>query len=156
VHTRAGVVQAIGTQFNVYDRPEGVDVSVLEGRVRLTPSTAGKAGDVTGEDLVAGEQARIRLDGTIERAERSDVERAIAWSRRRLKFDNTPLDEIVREFNRYHQNVKLRTEGIPPHSHRYTGIFDAGDPGTLARFLEQEPDLIVERNGREILIRPRL
>jgi ferric-dicitrate binding protein FerR (iron transport regulator) len=35
VHTRAGLVEAVGTQFNVYDRVNGdTRVSVLEGKVR--------------------------------------------------------------------------------------------------------------------------
>src|SRR5262249_43512208 len=35
VQTRTALVQAIGTQFNIYDMPDGTRVSVLEGRVRV-------------------------------------------------------------------------------------------------------------------------
>lgn len=154
VHTRAGVIQAIGTQFNVYDRAEGVDVAVLEGRVRLMPRDSDGSGTAVSEELAAGQEARIGLDGAIQRAKQADVERVVAWSKRRLKFDNAPLEEIVREFNRYHQNVKLRVEGAELGSRRYTGIFDADDPGTLARFLEKEGDLEIDRRDGEISIRP--
>lgn len=156
VHTRVGVVQAVGTQFNVYDRAEGIDVAVLEGRVRLIPRTADASGAAIPQELTAGQEARIGLDGAIQRTQRAEVARVIAWSKRRLKFDNAPLEEIAREFNRYHENVRLRLEGISPGSITYTGIFDADDPGALARFLERESDLLVERSEREIVIRPRL
>lgn len=155
VHTAAGVVQAIGTQFNVYARAEGTDVAVLEGRVRLTPRPASNGTASPPEDLKAGEQAWISADGSVRRAARADVERATAWSKRRLKFDETPLEDMVREFNRYHRNLQLRLEGVPPDSHHYSGIFDADDPEMLASFLENEPDLIIERHDGEIVIRAR-
>jgi transmembrane sensor len=155
VHTRAGVVQAVGTQFNVYDRAQGTDVAVLEGRVRLTALAAGSTGIEATEELVAGEEARIRLDGSIERVAHADVARVTAWSKRRLKFDDTPLEEMVLEFNRYHRDVRLRIEGVPERSHHYSGIFDADDPEMLATFLAQEPDLRVTHEQGEIVIRAR-
>jgi transmembrane sensor len=154
VHTRAGTVQAIGTEFNVYDRPDGVDVTVLEGRVRLIPKNGG-AGDFPPVELTAGENARIALNGDIRRADHPDLARIVAWSQRRLKFHEEPLEDMVFEFNRYHRDVQLRLEGIAPGSRHYSGIFDAGDPDTLARFLEREADLKVERAGSRIVIRPR-
>jgi transmembrane sensor len=154
VRTRAGVIQALGTQFNVYDRgQQGTDVAVLDGRVRLTPHAASGSRASIGEELFAGQEARIGLDGAIRRAARADVERVIAWSKRRLKFDDAPLEDIVAEFNRYRQNLRLRLESVPPGAYQYTGIFDADDPDTLARFLQREGDLVVSRTEREIVIR---
>jgi transmembrane sensor len=155
VHTRAGTVQAVGTEFNVYDQPGGTDVTVLEGRVRLTSRESNGSGSAVAQEFVAGEEARIALDGSIRRVAQPDIARVTAWSKRRLKFHNEPLEEMVLEFNRYHRDLHLRLEGIPAGSRHYSGIFDADDPATLARFLEREPDLTVERAGREIIIRPK-
>ncbi len=153
VHTRAGIIQAVGTEFNVYERPEGTDVTVLSGRVRLTSHQAG--GSAGALELAGGEEGRIALDGRITRIQHGGLARVTAWSKRRLKFHNEPLEEIVREFNRYHRDMQLRLEQVPAGSRHYSGIFDADDPGTLARFLERESDLTVERTGREIVIRPK-
>ncbi len=157
VHTRAGTVQAVGTQFNVYDRVDGrgTDVAVLEGRVRLIASAPDGLRPPDVEVLTAGEEARITPDGSIRRAARADVQRATAWSQRRLKFDNAPLENMVDEFNRYHRDVRLRVDGVPPGSHHYSGIFDADKPEMFAKYLEQERDLIIERLPGEIVIRPR-
>jgi transmembrane sensor len=155
VHTRTGVVQAVGTEFNVYDRPEGTDVTVLDGRVRLTSHKGGGSDGGEVQELVAGEEARISPDGSIKRIKDGDLARVTAWSKRRLKFHNAPLEEIVREFNRYHRNMRMRLEDVRAESRHYSGIFDADDPATLARFLERESDLAVERAEREIVIRPR-
>ena len=154
VHTRAGTVQALGTQFNVYDRAEGTDVTVLEGLVRLTAS--GQPSDATAQviELAAGEEARIGLDGSISRSARADLERVTAWATRRLKFDQATLEEMVHEFNRYNIRPRLRLEGVTGVRH-YSGIFEANKPDTLARFLEQEVDLQVDRSEDEITIHPR-
>lgn len=153
VRTRVGTVQAIGTEFNIYDRADGIDVTVLEGRVRLM-ALNGDDPLAAQTELAAGERARIALDGSVQRTP-ANIERVTAWSKRRLKFHNEPLEEIVLEFNRYHRDLQLRMEGIPAGSRHYSGIFDADDPETLARFLRREPELLVERRDGEIVIRQR-
>jgi len=37
VYTPDALIQAVGTQFNVYNRPDGTEVAVIEGRVNITP-----------------------------------------------------------------------------------------------------------------------
>lgn len=166
VHTSGGTVQAVGTQFNVYDQADGsgTRVSVLEGRVRITPEASGSALGNPDEDrsqlLGAGEEALMRRDGTIERAQKPNVVSSVAWRQRRLIFDQTPLEEMVREFNRYSTSKIIRLEGIEPRAHHYDGIFDADDPESLAALLERDKELLVETSagddGREeIVIRPR-
>jgi transmembrane sensor len=155
VHTRAAEVLAIGTQFNVYDRPEGTDVTVLEGRVRVSARLKQSAGgSAVTENLMAGEEARIGIDGTIHRVRQPNLERVAAWSKRRLKFERATLEEIVSEFNRYNR-TQLRIEGVAPGSRFYRGIFDADDPGSLADLLERESDLVVERSQEGIVISQR-
>lgn len=148
VHARSAVVEAVGTQFNVYEQPDGTRVSVLEGRVRVqTPRQT--------QSLGAGEEVKIRLDGAIARNAKADVRNAVAWRERRLVFVDTPLEEMVREFNRYSPGVQLRLQDVPEGSHHYNGTFDAADPESLASLLAREPDLIVERREGEIVIRRR-
>jgi transmembrane sensor len=158
VFTDTAVVQALGTQFNVYERPHGTRVSVLEGLVRVTPQVEGGSGagaSTRAESLGAGQEAQVRRDGTIERNVRADVMKTVAWRERRLIFEEAPLEEMVYEFNRYSRAVRLRLEGVPPGSHHYNGIFDAADPDSLAQLLAREPDLEIERRAGEIVIRRR-
>lgn len=156
VHMKAGTVQAVGTQFNVYDREGGTDISVLEGRVRLIARNSAASATSRTEELIAGEEARIGVDGTIQRVKQPDVARATAWSNRRLKFDNASLEEMVEEFNRYQRDTRLRMEGVAPQSHHYSGIFDPDAPEAFAKFLAREPDLRVDIGESEIVIRPRI
>ena len=149
---RAGVIQAVGTQFNVHDLVSGdTRVSVLEGRVRLTTLFQGKEKTTSPAVLLAvGEEADLRLDGTIKRAEHAAVANTVAWRERKLVFA-----EIVSDFNRHNPSVQLRLEGVEGDVRRYDGVFDAADPEALAKMLSREADLWIERRNGEILIHKR-
>ena len=157
VQTDTVIVRAVGTQFNVYERPYGTRVSVLEGRVLITPLGGGGAVNAAraAESLGAGQEAQVAPDGTIQRNTKADVMKTVAWRERRLIFDDAPLEDVIYEFNRYNQSPHLTLEGVPPGSHHYNGIFDAADPDSLAELLSREPDLLVERREGEIIIRRR-
>jgi transmembrane sensor len=159
VQTKTVIVTAVGTQFDVYERPNGTRVSVLEGRVKITPlghNGAGAANVVPATDsLGAGQEAQVTPEGIIQRKAKADVTKAVAWRERRLIFDDTPLEDMVYEFNRYNQSPRMTLEGVPPGSHHYNGIFDAADPDSLADLLSKEPDLIVERRDGVIIVRKR-
>jgi transmembrane sensor len=142
-------VQVLGTQFNVYERPEGTQVSVLDGRVRVTNDAGEQQLLVAGDEVLAGSNGHLRLNA------KANIERSVAWRQRRLIFDNAPLEEMVREFNRYNASKPVRLQGVAPNSHHYDGIFDADDPASLAALLMREKDLAIEVKEREILIRAR-
>lgn len=172
VHTDSAVIQAVGTQFNVYRRPEGTTVSVLEGKVRVTGSGARAGGDEStarGADvdidpaaiikpavfnLSAGEQARISADGAIEKPAEPDVAQVIAWRERRLVFRAERLENIAAEFSRYSpQHIRPLDETA--RNQRITGTFDADDPESLVLFLEKLEELEVVRNGNGFMVRAR-
>lgn len=157
VHTRAGVVRAVGTQFNVYAREAGdTRVSVLEGRVQLTAVGAVGSGSTAHTLLLqTGEEADIRLDGTIEKNSRANVTNSVAWRGRHLAFSDVLLEDLVVEFNRYNRSPRLTLQDVPAGTYRFAGIFDADDPESLATLLSREPDLLVEQRPGEIVIRKR-
>jgi transmembrane sensor len=166
VHTRDAIVQAVGTQFDVATRRDGTPVAVIEGKIRVSakerhsvntlPSVSRDTrGERASTPLVAGEAVHISLKGKIERQSASEATTASAWRQRRLIFENTPLEEAADEFNRYHRTMRLRTEGVPPGAHHYSGTFDADDLLSFTELLARENDLVVERKGNEIVIRPR-
>lgn len=153
VRTPGAVVEAVGTQFNVYARPDGTTtVAVLEGKVKITSDHGGHALPVP---LAAGEEAQVRANGHIEREAHTDVAEAVAWQQRKLIFKRTSLEDMAAEFNRYNKTTRIRLEGIKPEAFRFSGAFNADDPQSLATLLTHESDLLVERRGDEIVIRNR-
>lgn len=161
VSTDTAVVQALGTSFNVYRRPDkGTFVSVMEGKVSVMarqPDGAGAAGTPASVPLAAGEEANVSEHRRIERNAASDVSKTLSWRQRRLVFRATRLDEVVAEFNRYNSDLQLRVSGSGDGiaQRRITGTFDADEPRAFVRFLAEDPSIELESRPGTVDIRMR-
>jgi transmembrane sensor len=168
VSTDDAVVQAVGTQFDVYRREDGTVVSVLEGRVNVTPAvTADSSGGLqapaqlhgtharaASQRLNASEEARVSHAGSVSIREVNNVSDSVAWRERRLIFRDQTLEEIVVEFNRYRASpIRLQGGGVAERV--YTGVFDADDADSLLQVLSRDPALEVDRSGESIVVRSR-
>ena len=172
VYTDDAMVQAVGTQFDVYRRDDGTVVAVLEGRVDVTPaatpspsastgdprpkggSSATSATRASSRSLGASQEARVNHAGSVSIYEVSNVSDTVAWRERRLIFRDQTLGQIVSEFNRYRANP-IRLEGNGVEQRVYTGVFDADDADSLVQVLARDPALAVDRSGENIVVRRR-
>lgn len=163
VRSGATVVQALGTQFNVYRRGSGITVSVLEGSVRISakePSTPAQLESAAGGErhaapslqLDAGEQAKAGASGSIQRESTPDLPRAVAWQQQRIIFRSDRLEDAVAEVNRYAVRP-IRVEGRELRDMRISAIFDANDPDSLVRFLREFDGIAVTSEADEVVIR---
>lgn len=146
----AGVVDlsVLGTRFSVYRQPDSVRLAVAEGVVRAEPH-----GQPGRHVLVhAGEGAVASTNGAIRRNERIDLEKALAWTERRLIFDDVPLADVVAEFNRYNRRP-LIVQDPALAERKITSVFFANDVSALVAFLELEPDVEVDYGADAIRIR---
>lgn len=137
-------VRAVGTQFDVYRKATGTTVTVVEGRVSVTDATE------TPVFLSAGEQVTVS-PRAIPHAVRADIAVATAWTQRKLVFNETPLSEVVTEFNRYNSHQMI-IEDASLAAYHIGGHFEAGDPNRLIQFLRERFDVNVSEHGDEIRI----
>jgi transmembrane sensor len=171
VYTDDAMVQAVGTQFDVYRREDGTVVSVIEGRVNVTPAsppgaserTPGSAPQGSGpalpvkapsRTLGASQEARVSHAGSVSIREVNNVTDTVAWRERRLIFNDQTLGQIVGEFNRYRANP-IRLDGAGVSERIYTGVFDADDADSLVEVLARDPALAVDRSPEGIVVRMR-
>jgi transmembrane sensor len=165
VHVGDTVVQAVGTQFNVYRRSGEIKVAVIEGVVQvskegnsLLPAVT-PHGDMesigTPKRLSAGQALKVAANGKLARAVRVNVGQVTAWRQGRLVFEWETLGTIADEFNRYNRSPQLRVEGEGVRGRRYTAVFDADNPQTLLRFLAQDSELKFAAEGDDFVIRGR-
>jgi transmembrane sensor len=163
VSTDDAVVQAVGTQFDVYRRDDGTVVAVLEGRVNVTAAApaavpAGAAirpqsgPTASVRSLGASQEAQVSHQGSVSIREVSNVSDTVAWRERRLIFRDQTLGQIVDEFNRYRAHP-IHLEG-DVSDRVYTGVFDADDAESLLQVLARDPGLEVDRSAG-IVVRPR-
>jgi transmembrane sensor len=145
----AGAVRlsVLGTRFAVYRKADSVRLAVLEGVVRATPP-----GHPEAQVLVhAGEGAIASRDGTIRRNDSIDLERATAWTERRLVFNAAPLKDVVAEFNRYNRRpLIVQDPGLGEK--KITSSFFANNVGAFVAFLELDPDIEVDYGADAIRI----
>ncbi|EDY81567.1 sigma factor regulatory protein, FecR/PupR family [Verrucomicrobiia bacterium DG1235] len=111
VRARGTVVQAVGTAFNVSLSLDEVEVLVTEGRVLMNPSIATTRQSIVEEveplvrKLHAGQRSVVLLNMevvplVVEDVSISMIEERLAWKNESLDFTNTPLSEVILEFNR--------------------------------------------------------
>ena len=100
-------VRAVGTAFNVYLRPSGVEVTVSEGTVSVvnaseqdSPPTEGSVQSAAA--VTAGEQADAHGRAkVIHELNSVQLNRLLAWRKSSLYFQDQPLGDVVNELMRY-------------------------------------------------------
>jgi transmembrane sensor len=99
-------VQAVGTAFNVRLRPGKVDVLVTEGRVRVDPPEKAQPFVAAVPELTMGQRVTLPTASAVEFAppvvqtvSPAIVREELAWQEPKIVFVETPLTEVVRQFN---------------------------------------------------------
>jgi transmembrane sensor len=108
VHAGDRWVRAVGTAFNVYLRPAGVEVTVSEGTVNVVNASADESPPAdaayakSAASVTAGEQADAhgRAD-VIHSLDTTQLSRLLAWRKSSLYFQDEPLGDVVNELMRY-------------------------------------------------------
>jgi transmembrane sensor len=132
-------VRALGTKFDVRRRNGGVQVTLVQGSVRVSPD-AGQGGPVV---LRPNQQAMLSRGAAIRTAA-IDATRTTSWTTGRLVFRDTPLAAAVAEVNRYSgQKVELVGAGL--EARPVSGFFDVGDAESFARGMAELLELGLTR-----------
>lgn len=132
-------VRALGTKFDVRRRDGGVQVTLLQGSVRVSPGQAQGAPVV----LQPNQQALLTRGAAIRTAA-VDATRTTSWTTGRLVFRDTPLAAAVAEVNRYSaQKVELTAPNLGAQP--VSGFFDVGDAESFARGVAGFHDLSLTR-----------
>lgn len=141
VDTGRGKVTALGTQFQVDVDTDQVIVTLLEGSVSVDTLR-----------LAPGQQARYSNDQWTQR----DVDAAAvaSWSTGFHVFSATPLDEAVREINRY-SATKVRLADRSLQSLVVSGNFKTGDAEAITSAWPIVLPVNLQKVGAEIVIAPR-
>ncbi|HEY4617321.1 MAG TPA: FecR domain-containing protein [Flavobacterium sp.] len=116
VNTADGVVQVLGTHFNVKQRKNYFEVSCFEGLVSVTHNNETVK-------LPAGKTFRL-INNHIEDVPDTDAQNP-SWMQQESSFDRIPLDQVIAELERQF-DIKIKTEGVDT-SKLFTGSFSHKD-----------------------------
>lgn len=149
-------VRALGTAFDVRMSEENVAVTLVEGRVEVTPTSLAlpSAAIAMPAVLTVGQHLSLDVSSGQRSIQPIDLNRAGAWLNRQLIFDSLPLAEALAEANRY-LDVPLVIDDASLGDIRVSGVVRAGNVDSLIAALESSfPVQAIEAsNGRIGLVR---
>ena len=136
-------VTVVGTRFSVRHTPgmdgdDGVRVAVEEGRVQVQRITAdaGSEGATPAVVLSAGQQVASDARGLLAPVAALSTAGIAPWRDNRVSFDNTRLDQVLAELERY-GNTRLLVRDPAVASLRITGTFNPTRLDSFAKVLPQ-------------------
>lgn len=153
VESDGQIVEVLGTHFNInsYDDEDFTKTTLLEGSVKVILNSKS---DVLGKTrmLKPGEQSLTNSSQSGIRIENADTEKAVAWKNGYFKFKNTPIQQIMREVERWY-DVELVYEGTMP-TDEFTGFIsnEANISGVL-KILEQSGGVKFSVKGKKIKVK---
>lgn len=123
VVTRQGRVRVLGTQFSVYQTELDTIVTVIEGKVTLSPKSSMANSSVNNIVLEKNERIDFTAVREGEEPEEIDATEALSWREQHLIFDGAPLPQVVTDLNRYFpETITLSQQQVDFDDIRITGI----------------------------------
>ena len=150
VMTTESVVEVYGTHFNVnaYADEASVRTTLLEGRVGVRSTVDGSPGKL--QMLSPGQQASVKVDGSVDVDDRVDTEEAIAWKNGRFQFNSADIRSIMRQIARWY-DAEVVFQGNP--SLHFTGqITRRDDVSRVLQMMEMTGEVHFRIEGRKIYV----
>jgi transmembrane sensor len=151
-------IRALGTSFVVRRDATQTTVTLVEGTVSVIEDGSGPAIRHSRATAPAAHQAftltpgqRLTFRGEQARLEVTSLDKAVAWRRGEIIFDDTTLSDAVKELNRYNK-TELVVEQPQAQAVRVTGLFQAGDSLSFAHAVAQSYGLTVEERPDTIVL----
>jgi len=139
----------LGTQFSLRVEKSGLQVALVEGRVRFDPyaQTNAKAEVLTSGDVLVASVDRV----SVKKQPMQDLLASLAWRSGMLEFHNTPLADAAAEFNRYNQ-TKIVLDDPRAGTETINGMLPINDLAEFAHVAKNLFGLHAENHGDEIVL----
>lgn len=159
-------VVALGTAFVVKRGPQQLTVTLMEGKVAVSPvpvdpkvSIPSYASLLTEVDPAASVDAVVLTPGqrltfgadNAPKLDRPSLDDVTAWRRGEVILDKTRLQDAVEELNRY-SVVKLVIDDAATADIPVSGVFRAGDSARFAQAVAETYQLQIAQHDRRIVL----
>lgn len=143
-------VIALGTSFIVRRDTDQFAVTLMEGRIEVSPVAVEARQPAEVRTLEPGERLTL-AEAQPAALDRPSMDQVTAWQRGQIALDNTPLAEAVVEMNRY-SNVRLVVDRPEAGNIRISGIFRAGASADFAQAVARTYGLQVTEAKQQIVL----
>lgn len=157
-------VRAVGTAFNVRLASTAVEVLVTEGKVSVAEAESvvpnARPSPASTTYVAANERTLVHLPSltnttpsapAVEKIAPATVRDALSWQERKLAFSETPLSEVVAQFNRRNR-VQLILGDATLAERPVGGTFAADNVEGFVRLLESGNSIAVERQSETTVV----
>lgn len=153
VHAGDRNIVAVGTQFDVRLDANSVQVTLIEGKVRIEQESAQESSEIV---LTPGKQLLAPLSAPLpfangERLISIDVAKVTGWRDGRIFMDNLSLAEAVAEMNK-HSTVQIAVDDPMLAQRRVSGMFKAGEQERFVTALEDYFPIEVRHTGAQQIV----
>jgi transmembrane sensor len=141
--------EVLGTHFNMntFKDENSTNITLLEGAVKVVTVN-------TNSLLAPGEQAQVGNSGKIKIDHHADLDKAVAWKNGVFNFENSNLEEVMRQLSHWYDIEVLYEKSIP-------NIVFGGKMGrnlSLAQVTDAlksaEVNFRIEAAGRKLVVLP--
>ena len=148
-------IKALGTSFVVRRDATQTAVTLVEGIVSVTADgsshSQGVSTPAAPQVFTLKPGQRLIILGAQARLDVTPLDKAVAWRRGEIIFDDTNLSDAAAELNRYNKD-KLVVEQPSAQAVRVTGLFQTGDSLSFAHAVAQSYGLTVEERKDAIVL----
>jgi transmembrane sensor len=148
-------IKALGTSFVVRRDATQTAVTLVEGSVSVTADgssrSQGMSAPAAPQVFTLKPGQKLTFLGAQARLDVTPLDKAVAWRRGEIIFDDTSLSDAAAELNRYNKD-KLVVEQPSAQAVRVTGLFQTGDSLSFAHAVAQSYGLTVEERKDAIVL----
>lgn len=149
-------VWAVGTAFNVRLDPDAVQVLVTEGKVRFHETDASEQSLSDSPVMLPGDLAVVThqsdgLHSQIERLNDAAVRDALSWQGSRLIFVDTPLSEVISQFN-IRNKVQIQIADPELAGFLVGGSFHSENIEAFVRLMASNQGIQVKRPSPDVVV----
>jgi transmembrane sensor len=151
------MIKAVGTAFSVRKLPDFVEVTVMEGLVKVTKNRAvpkhQKIMVDNGIVLKANQVVQVGPSKPyrIQDINPDQIARKLLWQQKMLAFNNDPMQKVINEFSRY-TNLKLVIADQETAAIRVGGYFRSDDIPGLFTSLEENFSIAVTQTAADTFL----
>jgi transmembrane sensor len=138
-------VRVVGTEFNISRHEGRTAVTVRRGVVAVAQASGGEV------RLTRGQQVLHTEGSTVQEVRGADPDAVFAWRSGRLIYDNTPLADVVADFNRY-GGVPIRIDPSAANV-KVSGVFLVDRQQAMVERLAQFSGVAVVTRPNEIVLK---
>jgi transmembrane sensor len=154
-------VIAVGTEFEVLQKPGSTLVTVVQGKVTVVADTpvlaaAPAVAPAQGLFVKAGEQVQVDDHADLSKLSvvPANVPQEVAWVQRRITFDEQPLGNVAAQFSR-DSGIPIVVQGDRLRELPISGVFNEYDTESFLAFIGRLDNVEVERTDDRIVVRDR-